>query len=117
MLLRIGDTFVLLQDGALDDDELNRFQVRCFNAPLQPPELQGVKDVVGDRIPGVSPASVLCNNLSFSQMMQDLMLEPMLHAQGADMGGKSILADFATQLGFAGLACDQDICVQLNRCN
>ena len=43
-----------MQDGVLDDEELNRFQVKCFNAPLQPPELQGVKDVVGERIPGVS---------------------------------------------------------------
>ena len=50
------DDYILcpMQDGALDDEELNRFQVRCFNAPLQPPELQGVKEVVGDRIPGVS---------------------------------------------------------------
>ncbi len=41
------------QDGALNDDELNRFQVKCFNAPLQPEELLGVKKVVQDKMPNV----------------------------------------------------------------
>lgn len=44
----------VLQDGALDDNELNSFQVKCFNAPLQSTELTGVKQVVGERLPGVS---------------------------------------------------------------
>ena len=44
----------MLQDGALNDEELNRFQIKCFHAPLQPIELTGVKEVVGDRLPGVS---------------------------------------------------------------
>lgn len=39
------------EDDALDDDELNAFQVRCFNAPLQPEELAGVKKVVQDKMP------------------------------------------------------------------
>lgn len=42
------------QDEALNDAELNAFQVRCFNAPLQPEELLGVKKVVQDKMPQVS---------------------------------------------------------------
>lgn len=38
-------------DGILNDAELNAFQVRCFNAPLQPEELAGVKQVVEEKIP------------------------------------------------------------------
>jgi len=33
-------------DGVLSDEEINEFQMKCFNAPLQPEELAGVKDVV-----------------------------------------------------------------------
>lgn len=57
MLAKCKCIVVLLQDGALNDNELNRFQVKCFNAPLQPTELSGVKEVVGDRLPGVSKLS------------------------------------------------------------
>ncbi|KAH9295641.1 hypothetical protein KI387_039229 [Taxus chinensis] len=39
------------KDGALSDAELNEFQVRCFNAPLQPSEIVGVKRVVSERLP------------------------------------------------------------------
>ncbi|GLT52741.1 hypothetical protein SLA2020_260630 [Shorea laevis] len=39
-------------DGALSDSELNEFQVKCFNAPLQPAEIVGVKRVVQERIQG-----------------------------------------------------------------
>jgi hypothetical protein len=39
------------QDGALNDAELNAFQVWCFSAPLQPHELMGVKDVVRQHRP------------------------------------------------------------------
>eukprot|EP00887_Chlorella_sp_A99_P007934 scaffold12.g7934.t1 len=39
------------RDGILNDDELNRFQMHCFNAPLQPEELVGVKQVVSQKIP------------------------------------------------------------------
>ena len=36
----------------LSDAELNAFQVACFNAPLQPEELAGVKQVVAEKLPG-----------------------------------------------------------------
>ncbi|KNE70213.1 small GTP-binding protein domain [Allomyces macrogynus ATCC 38327] len=39
------------KDGALNDDELNEFQRKCFNAPLQQQELEGVKDVVQESDP------------------------------------------------------------------
>jgi len=38
-------------DGALNDAELNDFQVKCFNAPLQPAEIVGVKRVVQEQLP------------------------------------------------------------------
>ena len=44
------------QDGSLNDEELNTFQVKCFNAPLQPEELLGVKKVVQEKMPTVRPA-------------------------------------------------------------
>ncbi|XP_058002798.1 mitochondrial Rho GTPase 1 isoform X1 [Hevea brasiliensis] len=40
------------RDGALSDAELNDFQVKCFNAPLQPSEIIGVKRVVEEKLPG-----------------------------------------------------------------
>ncbi|KAK1318288.1 Rac-like GTP-binding protein ARAC9 [Acorus calamus] len=39
------------RDGSLSDAELNDFQVRCFNAPLQPSEIAGVKKVVQEKLP------------------------------------------------------------------
>ncbi|CAI9102237.1 OLC1v1000476C1 [Oldenlandia corymbosa var. corymbosa] len=39
------------RDGALSDEELNDFQVKCFNAPLQPSEISGVKRVVQEKLP------------------------------------------------------------------
>ncbi|KAM4086095.1 hypothetical protein ACJW30_10G077700 [Castanea mollissima] len=38
-------------DGALNDAELNEFQVKCFDAPLQPAEIVGVKRVVHEKVP------------------------------------------------------------------
>ncbi|XP_057966569.1 mitochondrial Rho GTPase 1-like isoform X2 [Malania oleifera] len=38
-------------DGALSDEELNEFQAKCFNAPLQPAEIVGVKTVVQEKLP------------------------------------------------------------------
>ncbi|CAN4111149.1 unnamed protein product [Withania somnifera] len=38
------------RDGALSDAELNDFQVKCFNAPLQPSEIVGVKRVVQEKL-------------------------------------------------------------------
>mmetsp|Transcript_34896 Transcript_34896/g.66641 ORF Transcript_34896/g.66641 Transcript_34896/m.66641 type:complete len:634 (-) Transcript_34896:588-2489(-) len=39
------------KDGILSDEELNAFQVVCFNTPLQPDEITGVKKVVMDKLP------------------------------------------------------------------
>ncbi|KAF7144213.1 hypothetical protein RHSIM_Rhsim05G0142200 [Rhododendron simsii] len=39
------------RDGALSDAELNDFQVKCFNAPLQPSEIVGVMRVVQEKLP------------------------------------------------------------------
>lgn len=38
------------KDGSLSDHELNEFQVKCFNAPLQPAEIVGVKRVVQEKL-------------------------------------------------------------------
>ncbi|CAA0828110.1 Mitochondrial Rho GTPase 1 [Striga hermonthica] len=38
-------------DCALNDEELNAFQVMCFSAPLQPAEIRGVKTVVQEKLP------------------------------------------------------------------
>lgn len=38
------------RDGTLNDAELNDFQVKCFNAPLQPTEIEGVKKVVSEKM-------------------------------------------------------------------
>ncbi|PWA77846.1 mitochondrial Rho GTPase [Artemisia annua] len=38
-------------DSALNDDELNKFQVKCFNAPLSPSEIEDVKRVVNEKVP------------------------------------------------------------------
>ena len=60
-------SLLCLQDGALNDSELNKFQVKCFNAPLQPTELAGVKEVVGERLSGVSKALHLPAYLTLTQ--------------------------------------------------
>ena len=39
-------------DGALNDEELNAFQVRCFGLPLRPDELAGIRAVVRAQVPG-----------------------------------------------------------------
>ncbi|KAL6564345.1 Mitochondrial Rho GTPase 1 [Orobanche minor] len=38
-------------DGALNDEELNEFQVKCFDAPLQHAEIGSVKSVVHEKLP------------------------------------------------------------------
>lgn len=38
-------------DGILSDIELNKFQVECFNSPLQPAEIIGVKSVISENEP------------------------------------------------------------------
>lgn len=56
-IFRISD---INNDGFLDDIELNEFQVRCFNAPLQPQALQDIKNVVTKSL----PSGVLDNGLT-----------------------------------------------------
>ncbi|CAG8763401.1 18740_t:CDS:10, partial [Dentiscutata erythropus] len=50
-LKRIFSLCDIDKDGVLDDDELNEFQRKCFNAPLQQQELEGVKEVVREHEP------------------------------------------------------------------
>jgi Ras family protein T1 len=38
-------------DNILNDQELNDFQIRCFDAPLQPQALQDVKNIVQHNTP------------------------------------------------------------------
>ncbi|KAJ1964115.1 ERMES complex Ca(2+)-binding regulatory GTPase gem1 [Dipsacomyces acuminosporus] len=38
-------------DGILNDNELNEFQRKCFNTPLQQRELEGVKEIVQASLP------------------------------------------------------------------
>jgi hypothetical protein len=42
---------LLLQDGALNDDELNTFQYVCFGQPLTAEEMGSVRQMVGERMP------------------------------------------------------------------
>ncbi|OMO99161.1 Small GTPase superfamily [Corchorus olitorius] len=54
------------RDGALSDAELNDFQVKCFNAPLQPSEIIGVKRVVQDKLPeGVNERGLTLSGFLF----------------------------------------------------
>jgi len=50
-LQRIFNLCDLDKDGILDDSELNEFQRKCFNAPLQHQELEAVKNVVKEYEP------------------------------------------------------------------
>ncbi|ORZ29229.1 P-loop containing nucleoside triphosphate hydrolase protein [Catenaria anguillulae PL171] len=50
-LKRIFRLCDLDKNGALSDDELNEFQKKCFDAPLQQQELDGVKEVVFENDP------------------------------------------------------------------
>lgn len=59
-LCRIFNICDLDNDGILNDYELNLFQRRCFNAPLQPQALDDVKAVVRKNI----PEGVLNNGLT-----------------------------------------------------
>ncbi|XP_038068688.1 mitochondrial Rho GTPase 1-A-like isoform X1 [Patiria miniata] len=59
-LSRIFTICDLDNDGVLNDYELNLFQRRCFNAPLQPQALDDVKAVVRKNI----PEGVVNNGLS-----------------------------------------------------
>ncbi|KAL6505126.1 hypothetical protein OROGR_024943 [Orobanche gracilis] len=50
-LKRIFMLFDHDMDGALNDEELNEFQVKCFDAPLQHAEIVSVKSVVHEKLP------------------------------------------------------------------
>jgi len=39
------------KDNRLDEEELNDFQVKCFESPLQPEELMGVVETVKEKLP------------------------------------------------------------------
>ncbi|KAK7242987.1 hypothetical protein RIF29_37769 [Crotalaria pallida] len=57
-------------DDALDDAELNEFQVRCFGAPLQPDEIAGVKTVVQQKVPeGVNSHGLTLPGFIYVHMM------------------------------------------------
>ncbi|XP_052193595.1 mitochondrial Rho GTPase 1-like [Diospyros lotus] len=54
------------RDGTLNDAELNDFQVKCFNAPLQPSEIVEVKRVVQEKLPeGVSDRGLTLTGFLF----------------------------------------------------
>ncbi|PIA44822.1 hypothetical protein AQUCO_01700429v1 [Aquilegia coerulea] len=54
------------RDGTLSDAELNDFQVKCFNAPLQPAEIVGVKKVVQEKMSeGVSDRGLTLTGFLF----------------------------------------------------
>ncbi|CAG2106672.1 unnamed protein product [Medioppia subpectinata] len=50
-LTRIFKLCDLDNDGVLNDHELNRFQRRCFDSPLQPQALDDVKNIVKRSVP------------------------------------------------------------------
>lgn len=50
-LVRIFKVCDIDGDGLLNDFELNHFQRRCFNAPLQPQVLDEVKAVLTKNVP------------------------------------------------------------------
>lgn len=53
-------------DEALNDEELNEFQVKCFDAPLQPSETVRVKRVVQEQMPsGVNQLGLTLNGFLF----------------------------------------------------
>ncbi|XP_056850199.1 mitochondrial Rho GTPase 1-like [Raphanus sativus] len=54
------------KDGALSEAELNAFQVKCFDAPLQPNEIKGIKRVVQERLPeGVNETGMTVTGFLF----------------------------------------------------
>eukprot|EP00123_Amoebidium_parasiticum_P016428 comp23425_c0_seq1/m.38972 comp23425_c0_seq1/g.38972 ORF comp23425_c0_seq1/g.38972 comp23425_c0_seq1/m.38972 type:complete len:643 (-) comp23425_c0_seq1:268-2196(-) len=54
------------KDGLLSDDELNYFQQKCFNQPLQKKEIDGIKEVVLQGNPnGVDPQTNMLTEAGF----------------------------------------------------
>ncbi|KAL4588181.1 hypothetical protein LXL04_001063 [Taraxacum kok-saghyz] len=57
-------------DGALNDSELTEFQVKCFDAPLEPDEIVGVKRVVQEKVPeGVNDLGLTLTGFLFLQTL------------------------------------------------
>lgn len=54
------------KDGVLNDEELNDFQLLCFNAPLQLQELEGIKQLVMDGEEAMSDPPLLDNALTLA---------------------------------------------------
>eukprot|EP00879_Flechtneria_rotunda_P026651 GHRR01028442.1.p1 GENE.GHRR01028442.1~~GHRR01028442.1.p1 ORF type:complete len:119 (+),score=21.64 GHRR01028442.1:22-378(+) len=51
----------IIQDGALNDEELNQFQFLCFGQPLTQDELASVRQMVAERMAdGLNDAGVSC---------------------------------------------------------
>ncbi|GLT56271.1 hypothetical protein SLA2020_293230 [Shorea laevis] len=58
------------RDGALSDAELNDFQVKCFNTPLQPSEIVVVKRVVQEKlVAGVNERGLTLTGFLFLQAL------------------------------------------------
>ena len=72
-----------LQDGTLNDAELNEFQVECFSAPLQPEELAGVKKVVSQKMPQVRDLPRSVSTLMWPFNGADLEARPVLERAAA----------------------------------
>lgn len=54
------------KDGVLSDEELNAFQLLCFNAPLQLQELEGIKHLVMDGAEAMSDPTLQHNALTLA---------------------------------------------------
>lgn len=66
-IFRISD---INNDGYLDDTELNEFQIRCFNAPLQAQALQDIKNVVTKTLPtGVVDQGLTMEGIALCSVM------------------------------------------------
>ncbi|GJJ13272.1 ERMES complex Ca(2+)-binding regulatory GTPasegem1 [Clathrus columnatus] len=61
------------KDGVLDTNELNEFQRKCFDTPLQSQELEGIKEMVRESVPhgvqndGLTEAGFLYLHTTFIQ--------------------------------------------------
>ncbi|KAK4056464.1 ERMES complex Ca(2+)-binding regulatory GTPase gem1 [Microbotryomycetes sp. JL221] len=87
-LTRIFKLCDINKDGLLDDDELNMFQISCFDSPLQTRELEGVKEVVSQ-----------LNQRQFEPQQQD-----EIDATGSGIGTESTTSGLGlTKQGFITL--------------
>ncbi|KAI4301263.1 hypothetical protein L6164_034557 [Bauhinia variegata] len=57
-------------DGALNNAELNEFQIRCFGTPLEPSQLMGVRTIVQQKVPeGVNQLGLTAEGFIFIHEM------------------------------------------------